>query len=485
MIVKSIKWRLLLWMACLLTLIQTGLGIAVYEIHLTNRIGQLDEELRRRVAALGAALYAPVPPGDSFSPPPSGEFPGGPPNQNPPPPDKPGLRDVQLPAATLGLFAANKTNGFYFALWSRDADVPFKQSGNAPAEVPRPKFGEHDTGTYTRSRGAFREAFHATERGDCVLVGRGLAPERADARRFAGLLFLGGLGLLALILTGAWWLIGRALLPVEKISAAAVKISSGDLSQRISAAETESELGKLTEVLNATFARLETAFAQQKQFTADAAHELRTPLAVLISEAQTTLARERSLADYQESLAACLDTAQKMRRLTELLLELARLDAGQERLRMEKTNLSGIVQDCVELVHPLVAARNLQVHCDLPPAEVFCDATRIAQVVTNLLTNAINFNKEGGKITVATRKENARVILSVADTGCGFSSADLPRVFERFYRADKSRSTFGNGLGLSICKAIVTAHGGTIEVSSEENVGTTFTISLPRVAVES
>jgi heavy metal sensor kinase len=479
MIVKSIKWRLLLWMACLLTLIQTGLGIAVYEIHLTNRIGQLDEELRRRVAALGVALYAPGPPGDSFSPPTSGEFPGGPPNQHPPPPDKPGLRDVQLPAATLGLFEANKTNGLYFALWSRDADVPFKQSDNAPAEVTRPKFGEHDTGTYTRSRGAFREAFHATERGDCVLVGRGLAPELADARRFAGLLFLSGLGLLALILTGAWWLIGRALQPVEKISAAAVKISSGDLSQRISAAETESELGKLTEVLNTTFARLETAFAQQMQFTADAAHELRTPLAVLISEAQTTLARERSPTDYRESMAACLDTAQKMRQLTEALLELARLDVGQAVLHREKINLAAIAQDCTRLLQPLAAARNLKVHCDLSPAETCGDATRIAQVVTNLLSNAISYNRDGGKITVATCVENNGVILRVADTGCGISAADLPRVFERFYRADKSRSGGGNGLGLSICQAIVTAHGGTIEVSSQKDIGATFTVRLP------
>jgi heavy metal sensor kinase len=474
----------------LLTLILTGLGIAVYEIHLASRIGQLDEQLRQRVAALGVAFFAPPPrgmdnrppgmPGGDSGPPPPEDFPGGPPDQNFPPPDKPALRNTQLPDATASLFEENKTNGFYFALWSRSADVPFKQSANTPAGVVRPQPGEHDTGTYLRNRGAFREVFHATERDDCILVGRSITPEFADARRFAGWLLLGGVSVLALVLGGAWWLVSRALLPVEKISAAALKISSGDLSQRISVVETESELGKLASVLNSTFTRLETAFAQQKQFTSDAAHELRIPLAVLISEAQTMLARERSPADYRESMAACLDTAQKMRRLAESLLELARLDAGQERLRMEQTNLSAIVQDGVNLIRPLAAGRNLQIQCDLAPAETFCDATRIAQVVANLLTNAINFNKEGGAIAITTRAENGAVILTVADTGRGIAAKDLPRVFERFYRADKSRSAGGNGLGLSICQAIVTAHGGTITVSSEENVGTTFTVSLSR-----
>jgi heavy metal sensor kinase len=380
------------------------------------------------------------------------------------------------------LFEQNNTNGFYFILWSREFAASFKQSTNTPAGVSRPPSVEHDTGTYARNRGAFREIFHATERGDCILVGRSLAPEFAEARQFAGWLLLGGASVLVLVLGGAWWLVGRALQPVEKISAAALKISSGDLSQRISVAETESELGKLAAVLNATFARLETLFAQQKQFTSAAAHELRTPLAVLISEAQTTLARERSPADYRESMSAGLDTAQKMRRLTEALLELARLDAGQEVLHREKTDLAAIAQDCVELVRPLAAARRLQIQCNLAPAETFCDATRIAQVVTNLLSNAINYNRAGGEITVTTRMENNGTVLKIADTGGGISAADLPRVFERFYRADKSRSSSGNGLGLSICRAIVTAHGGTIEISSTENVGTTFTVNLPEPA---
>jgi heavy metal sensor kinase len=494
MLTKSIKWRLLLWMAFLLTFILTGLGIAIYEIHLASQLGQFDDRLRRRVAMMSAALYAPGagidnrspgPPGDNAGPPPMppDEFSGGPPDQNPPPRDKPALNFEQLPADVARLFENTNTTSFYFVLWLRDATTPFKQSANTPAGVTRPPPGEKDSGTYVRMHDEFREAYHATERGDCVLVGRIVTPEWDEARQFGRMLFLGGLGILAFVMAGAWWLIVRALRPVEKISAAALKISSGDLSHRISAAETESELGQLTAVLNSTFARLEAAFAQQKQFTADASHELRTPLTVMISEAQLALSRERSPEDYREALAACLDTAQKMRGLTGALLELARLDAGQEFLHREKTDLAAVAGDCVKLIRPLAVTRHLQIHSDLAPAETVCDETHIAQVVSNLLTNAINYyNKDGGEIRVVTRRKNGAAVLTVADTGQGIAARDLPRVFERFYRADKSRTGGNTGLGLAISKAIVEAHGGTIEVSSLENVGTTFTVILPKVA---
>jgi heavy metal sensor kinase len=494
---KSIHWRLLFWIAFLLGLILLALDFTAYEIHFSNRVGQLDGELQRRVAALSAALYAPGPGqpmfgngppnqlDDDFGPPPPGENP--PPDQagNPiPPPERPGLDAPQISAAARR-FAVDVASGFYFSLWARESAAPYRQSTNCPAEVSRPPVAEKDTGTYARTRGGFREMFHTTERGDCVLAGHTLAPEIAGMRRFAGWLTLGSLVVLAFGLGGAWFIIGRALQPVERISATAQRIAGGNLSERINAEETESELGQLAGVLNSTFARLETSFAQQKQFTSDASHELRTPIAVLISEAQTTLARERSPADYRDSIAACLDTAQEMRRLTDSLLELARLDAGQETLRREKTSLSAIVEDCVNLIRPLAATRRLQIRCDLASAEVFGDTSRLAQVVTNLLTNAIAYNRDGGEIRIATRTENSGAILRVADTGCGISAADLPRVFERFYRANKSRTGGHTGLGLAISKSIVEAHGGTIEVASEENVGTTFTVFLPGEAAKS
>src|SRR5207244_1099981 len=193
-------------------------------------------------------------------------------------------------------------------------------------------------------------------------------------------------------LCGGGWPTTRAIRPVEDMSAAASRISAGNLSERITGANADNEFGRLAGVLNSTFARLEAAFAQPRQFTADASPELRTPLAVIISEAQTALARERSSGEYRETVEACLDTAQQMRRLTESLLELARFDASQEHLQREDLDLSESTRACVERIRPLAHERGIHIHCDLAPTRVCGDADRLGQVITNLLTNAIHYN---------------------------------------------------------------------------------------------
>ena len=280
-------------------------------------------------------------------------------------------------------------------------------------------------------------------------------------------------------LAGGWWLVARAIKPVEDISATAVKISAGDLSQRINVAEAESELGQLAFVLNSTFARLDAAFAQQKQFASDAAHELRTPVSVMLTQTQTALNRERSPAEYRETLEACQRAAQRMRKLIGALLELARLDAGQEQMKRLKFDLSETARSCVELIRPIADEHSIKIHCELPALECVGDSERLAQVITNLLTNAIQYNKPGGEIRIGAQSRDGTAILTVSDTGVGIPAEDLPHVFKRFYRGDKSRTGGNTGLGLAISKAIVEAHGGGIEVSSEEDAGSTFTVRLP------
>jgi heavy metal sensor kinase len=308
-----------------------------------------------------------------------------------------------------------------------------------------------------------------------------LVPDLAAMRRLALWLTAAGATVLLLGLAGGWWVATRAIRPINAISATAVRIADGDLSQRISAADTESELGRLAGVLNSTFARLEAAFDQQARFTSDASHELRTPVSVILTQTQTALSRERSSAEYREALEACQRAARRMKGLTESLLELARLDAGQEPIKKTQFDLQGVARDCVELLRPLAAERGIQIHCDVPPMECLGNAERIGQVVTNLLTNAIHFNREQGEVRLSARAENGAVLLTVADTGQGIPAEDIPHLFERFYRVDKSRSRIQgrNGLGLAICKAIVDAHGGSIDVSSQAGVGSTFTVTLP------
>jgi heavy metal sensor kinase len=281
-------------------------------------------------------------------------------------------------------------------------------------------------------------------------------------------------------LLGGGWLVTRALRPIQSISSAAQKIATGDLTQRISAADSESELGQLVGVLNSTFARLDTAFTQQARFTADAAHELRTPVTVMLTHTQNGLSSECLIDEHREAFEACQRAAQRMRRLIGSLLELARLDAGQEPMRHDPCDLAQVTRECLDLTRPLAEKRSIQLHADLPETLCQGDADRLAQVITNLLTNAIDYNHDGGEVRVSTHRHNGTATLTVTNTGPGIPESDLPHIFDRFHRADKARSSNGHsGLGLAIAKAIVLAHGGTIEAQSEPGKSATLTVSVP------
>ena len=485
-ITKSIHWRLLLWIGFLLGLALLALDFTAYEIHFNKLVGQLDGQLQRRLAFMSAAfsespggprpeLGPPEPGEDRFGPPPAA--PGDLPESSP---GRGGPNAARI-SNTARRFAGEVAAGFYFSIWTRDDTVSYRQSTNCPAGLARPQVTNKDTGTYARTRDGFREIFHATEFGDCVLVGHTLAAERSEARQFVGWLGLGSLVVLAFGLGGAWFIIAGALRPVKSISAAAVKISSGDLSQRIDLAETDSELGQLAAVLNTTFARLEAAFTRQKQFTADAAHELRTPVSVILTHAQNGLASSCPNDEHREAFAACQRAAQRMKKLLGALLALARLDDRPDNPRRTRFDLAQTVRESAASMQALAAERQVKIFTELPALEISGDAEQLAQVVFNLLTNAVQYNHPDGEVRVKLEWQNQQAVLTVADHGAGIAPADLPRVFERFYRGDRSRSSPGLGLGLAISKAIVEAHGGRITVAGNEGGGSLFTVFLPEI----
>jgi heavy metal sensor kinase len=473
MALRSIRSRFLLWFALLLVCVLGALGATAFQFHRAQEFARLDGELTRHVAALSGALRAPsLGPGTAA---PVRREPA------PPPPAKPlDERPIHLTKEIEDAFdAAKNDRGLYFAIWS-PAGAIRKQGGTFSDTPPKPVRADADTTIHVRSRGELREAWHFTERGNCILAGRSITADIAALRRFAWLLASAGATVLAFVLGGGACLVSRALRPVDAIGTTATRIAAGNLSERINIAETDSELGQLAGVLNDTFARLEAAFARQRQFTADAAHELRTPLAVLISEAQVTLSRARTADEYRHAIQVCLDTAQQMRRLAESLLDLARLDAGHAVLKREPFDLAAVARECSTLVRPLADARGIRLHCEADAAPSTGDAVRISQVVTNLLTNAIEYNRPQGEVRVAVLRENGSAVLTVADTGEGISPEKLPRIFDRFHRGDTARSDTGHaGLGLAIGKAIIEAHGGGISVKSEHGSGTTFTVRLP------
>ncbi len=487
MIFQSIRWRLQLWHGIILFAVLAGFGLTAYRLQHANELRRVDQELQQRLGPLLDALRRPPPggPGRPDDPRPGGFEPNDRARGGPPLPDASGEvpppREFRLGPNRRILFEGG-TNAFYYVVWLREGRE-LSRSASAPPNVIRPeRVGGMRPAPTIRARGTMRELYQFTPGGECLLVGRSIASELANLHQFA--VVLSGLGgaVLVLGLTGGWWLATRAIRPIDDISAAASKIATGDLSHRINTDNTDNELGQLAGVLNSTFARLEAAFLRQQQFTADASHELRTPIAVILSQTQATLARERTPGDYRETIEACQRAAQRMRTLTESLLALARLDAGPEELNRQRFDLSQTARDCVALLGPLAGERGITIRCELATAECFGDPERLGQVITNLLTNAVLHNKSPGEVSITTSEENDSAVLKVADAGPGISAEDLPRIFDRFYRSDKSRTgaTGGTGLGLAICKAIADAHGGTLDAASTLGQGSTFTLRIPR-----
>ena len=485
MIFKSIKWRLQAWHALMLIVVLAGFGFTAYQLDRVSRFQRIDRELQQRTGVILGALRAGErgrgnPPRDGGGQPPPddprGEFQpprGGPMNGDVAPPRAP-----QLSARDQSWFTTNSGSAYYFALFHREGWL-LSKSDAAPSSLAMPARGSSNN--IIRTRGSLRELITITPPGEAVITGLDTSTELAELRRLGWLLFGAGSGVLLLGLAGGWWMATRAIRPIEDISATATQISSSDLSQRIAITDAESELGQLATILNSTFNRLDNAFAQQRQFISDAAHELRTPVSVILTQTQSTLNKERSPAEYRETLESCQRAGQRMRKLIEALLGLARLDAGHASGKREPLDLSRCASECLDLVRPLASERKITLHSELGSSFCTGDSEQLTLVITNLLSNAIHHSHEGGQVRVSTRYEAPVVIITVSDNGTGIAPEHLPHIFERFYRADAARTSSQGrtGLGLAITKSIVEAHGGTIEVASEPGKGSSFTVRLP------
>lgn len=448
---RSIRWQLQAWHGLLLAVILGGLGVTACLFERAHQLEALDQQLQS-LAALTA----------------NSSRPGGPRND---PDRRRGPREMRMPQESAHLFA--KGGGYYYAYWLKNGP-DFTASEGAPQPVPRPT--ENTSGL--RQRDGFREAYFSPAPGDTYLVGTSLNQVNRRFFQIAAVVTAVGLVIWAAGMLVGSWFIGRSLRPIAAISEAAAGIAEGNLSRRIEVREAESELGALAQTLNATFARLDAVFARQAQFTADAAHELRTPVTVLLTHIQNTLHTDDLSPDNREALEACQRAAQRMRRLIESLLQLARFEAGSEILEEIPCDLAGIAREGLQLTLPLAQARKLTISSDLGEAPCQGDHDRLSQVLINLLSNAVHYNRDGGHITVSTKTENGRAVCTITNTGQTINAADRAHIFERFFRADAARSATGrSGLGLAISRAIIQAHGGQIEVQGAEDL-TTFTIRL-------
>jgi two-component system OmpR family sensor kinase len=369
---------------------------------------------------------------------------------------------------------------FYYVAWTANGDLN-KQSKFAPTGMVYPGDEEPDGVAPLRTRGEFRELVHRAPSGSCIVVGASLAPMYAQLNRLAVHLTLAGLGVVVVGLAVGWWLVGQALKPIAHISTAAEKIASGDLSNRIEVTEGKSELGQLAAVLNNSFERLEKSFEQQRQFTADASHELRTPVSVILTQVQLALSRERKPEEYREILTTCERAAERMRKLVNQLLVLARVDSGEFELHREEYDLADIANESLEMIKPLATQKKVTLQPTVTSVKASVDAIKVGQVLINLLNNAVQHNPEGIEVRLSLQQEGDKAILRIRDNGVGIPQEAIAHLFDRFYRLEKSRTHVkGNtGLGLAISKAIVEAHGGEIRVKSVRGQGTEFTVELP------
>jgi two-component system, OmpR family, heavy metal sensor histidine kinase CusS len=280
-----------------------------------------------------------------------------------------------------------------------------------------------------------------------------------------------------------YWLSGRGLAPVNEIIRTARGIDVKNLSSRLSVPKARDELRLLTETLNEMLARIELSVERITRFTADASHDLRTPLSLIRSSSELALLRPRSGTEYRETLSSILAASEETTGLVENLLALARADAGAANLQFQRLDLLQRVRRTAEEARVLATAKGIRLVEQLPtdPVWVTADASAVERLLRILLENAVKYTPNGGEICVFFHNRDRAAHVEIRDTGIGIPAGDLPHIFERFYRADEARSreTGGSGLGLAIAQWVVQAHHGSISVRSAVGQGSTFSVSLP------
>jgi two-component system heavy metal sensor histidine kinase CusS len=330
--------------------------------------------------------------------------------------------------------------------------------------------------TFTTSVSASGERYR-------VLVATPMDATEASLRRIRMLLLWSAPAVLLMASLGGFWISRRALGSVDEITRTARLIGIENLSQRLTVPSTGDEIQRLSETWNGMLERLEAAVNRLSQFTADASHELRTPIALIRTTAELTLRRERSPETYREALRQVVAESERTTRLVEDLLLLARADAGLPSLPLERMELTPVVRDVCQQGQVLAEARQLEVSAEVPDEPVYVEANdpALRRMLLLLLDNAVKYTPAGGHITLAVNRDSGGATVAVSDTGIGIPETALPHVFERFYRVDESRNrdAGGTGLGLSIAKWIAERHHASLEAESVVGQGSVFRIRFP------
>ncbi|MDQ8194934.1 HAMP domain-containing sensor histidine kinase [Coraliomargarita sp. SDUM461004] len=476
---QSIRWRIQVWHGLILFIAIAAFCMTAYQLAWLNQSRRIDREIQRHERQLFKSL---IEANESYF----SERNNG--NKRIPFPEELyqifETGKIQLPEEALNEFSGNASGYYYFAFANADGELLLK-SENAPDQLSfLPLPDEVGMQEEFRTHGNLRESAHSFNFGFRIIIGHDIQSELEEKHRFGWSLGASGSGLWLIGLLGGWWLAGKAIRPIQFISQTATRIAEGNLNERINTAGTDSELDQLSHVLNHSFDRLNAILEQQRQFTADASHELRTPLTILLSESQRMRKRGimRNAEDYQESFELCHDAATRMRHLVESLLLLARQDDGYAPLATVDCDLATIIQKSIKLHQALAETKAVKLQAELPNCPLTANPDLLAIVFNNLVGNAVQHHQGNGLVQIKLTHSPNAIIVNISDDGPGISTEALPRIFDRFYRADLSRSDAHaghSGLGLALAQTIIRNMGGKIEVSSKLSQGSTFTATLP------
>jgi heavy metal sensor kinase len=277
-----------------------------------------------------------------------------------------------------------------------------------------------------------------------------------------------------------WFMAKRALQGVEEVTSTAIAIAKGELGLRVPIKARGEEIDKLATTFNSMLDRIHSLITGMREMTDNIAHDLRSPISRIRGVAELTLTAGGSLTENETLAANTIEECDRLLEMINTMLDITEVEAGAGQLLMEDVDIARLVTEACELFQPVAEDKSIALSCDAPAVcSVKGDIQRLQRLVANLLDNALKYTLPGGNVTVTLSIDAGTAVISMIDTGIGISEQELPRIFDRFYRGDRSRTQTGTGLGLSLARAIASAHGGSITVSSTPGAGSTFTVTLP------
>lgn len=397
------------------------------------------------------------------------------------------LNALEIPDVFVHRFGKAPRDRAYWGVWNKAEQLvgsggemigPLKLPDKRPSHAGPKQF-------VSRTEGRRLDVFTNLDDGGILVIGRPLSKEFDSLGRIA--LRLIGVGVVGFLLTAtlAWWIAQKVANPISDLAMRVRSINEQQLSTRLDASQPTMEMCDLAKAFNAMMQSLQTSFQRQQQFTSDAAHELRTPVSIILSQSEFSLLRDRTTDEYRQGFDTCRRTAVHMKLLVDELLEICRLDAGQIENQLVPVRLDILASETLQWIEPIAAERHVQIQLQAAaPLSILGSSSRLQQIILNLLANAIEHSPSGSVVLVEVDHYMDQVRLRVSDRGAGIATDDLPFVWNRFYRADRARTQgerSGCGLGLSLVSELVKLHGGSCEIESTLGSGTTVQIHFPEL----